>query len=206
MQPAHVRCQLEKAAEFSRLSRPYPVFLVCRFWWHVKNEGVFWALRKTVSFGWLQARRILRLARKSAPSRKQVASCGSLGLQSGELVEVKSEREILQVLDGNGATSGLAFLPEMWRYCGRRFRVFKRLDRLLLEDSKQIRRLKDTVLLEGVVCDGVGIGCDRSCFYFWREAWLSRAGEEAPEPGGDTMDAEAHTRASGVNRNQAKGA
>lgn len=201
MQPAQYGCQLEKPTAFSRLSRPYPVFLVCRFGWHLKNEGVLWTLRKTVSFGWLQVRRILCLARKTAPSRKQVASGNVLGLQPGELVEVKSEQEILQVLDGNGATSGLAFLPEMQRYCGRRFRVFKRLERILLEDSKQIRRIKDTVLLDGVVCDGVGVGCDRSCFYFWREAWLRRAGEEAPKPDGDTMDPEAHTLASGANLN-----
>jgi len=179
MQPAPYGCQLESAPRFSRLSRPYPVFLICRFWWHLRNDGLLWTLEKTVNFGWLQIRRSLGLGRKSAANGKRIVPGVALGLQPGELVEVKSEHEILEALDGNGTTNGLAFLPEMRRYCGGRFHVFKRLERILLEDSKQIRRIKGTVLLDGVICDGAGVGCDRSCFYFWREAWLRRVDHES---------------------------
>jgi hypothetical protein len=41
--------------------------------------------------------------------------------------------------------------------------------------------MKNTVLLDGAICDGWGGKCDRSCFFFWREAWLRRvesAGEK----------------------------
>ena len=62
----------------------------------------------------------------------------------------------------------------MSAYCGKRFTVFKRVERVYLEESKQMRRLRNTVLLDGVLCDGLLRDCDRACFFFWREAWLRR--------------------------------
>jgi hypothetical protein len=47
----------------------------------------------------------------------------------------------------------------------------------MLEGSGELRKLQNTVLLEGVMCDGI-FGCDRSCFQFWREAWLRRVPDE----------------------------
>jgi hypothetical protein len=44
----------------------------------------------------------------------------------------------------------------------------------VLEHTGEFRRMKNTVLLDGVLCDGWGGACDRSCFFFWREAWLKR--------------------------------
>ena len=100
-----------------------------------------------------------------------------LDLQPGELVEVKSEDEIRQTLDSTGRNRGLIFLVGMEEYCGRRLRVYKRVERMLLENTAyEVRRVRSTVLLEGAVCQGIGIGCDRSCFHFWREAWLKRVG------------------------------
>ena len=46
-----------------------------------------------------------------------------LGLQPGELVEIKSEEEIRRTLDATGKNRGLGFMPEMWPHCGRRGRV-----------------------------------------------------------------------------------
>ena len=66
----------------------------------------------------------------------------------------------------------------MWKFCGKRFKVYKRLERILLESNGEYRTVKNTVLLEGVVCDGQEFyGCDRSCFHFWKEAWLRRVNE-----------------------------
>jgi len=104
-----------------------------------------------------------------------------LGLQPGEVVEVKSEDEIRQTLDAGGKNRGLGFMPEMWDYCGQRGRVFKRVEKICLENvPRTVRKMKNTVILEGAVCKGSGIGCDRACFYFWRECWLKRV------PGGLT--------------------
>jgi hypothetical protein len=109
-----------------------------------------------------------------------------LGLQPGEAVEVKSEEEIRRTLDAAGKNRGLGFMPEMWEYCGQKGRVFKRVEKICLEDApRTVRTMKNTVLLEGAVCKGSGIGCDRACFYFWRECWLKRipSSPVSPEAG-----------------------
>lgn len=97
-----------------------------------------------------------------------------LNLQSGEYVEVKSEGEILQTLDSEGKLNGLTYIPAMAEFCGKRFKVFKRMETMYQEESGKVRRLKHTVLLDGVHCDGMLMRCDRACFFFWREAWLRR--------------------------------
>ena len=62
-------------------------------------------------------------------------------------------------------------------HCGKRYRIFKRLELMFDEYEKSQRRVKHTVLLENVLCEGAGIGCDRPCFLYWREAWLRRVEE-----------------------------
>jgi hypothetical protein len=101
-----------------------------------------------------------------------------LDLQPGELVEVKSIDEILATLDPDRKFKGLLWMTGMRKYCGKRYRVFKRIENILLETNGDLRRMTNTVILEGVMCDGVEFGaCDRSCFHFWREAWLKRVEE-----------------------------
>jgi len=105
-----------------------------------------------------------------------------LNLQPGEWVEVRSVKEIFETLNAEGKHKGLRFTPEMVKFCGKRFRVYKRLDKLILEATGELRRIKTpTVLLEGVFCDGKAHGgCDRSCFCFWREAWLKKVSLTEP--------------------------
>jgi hypothetical protein len=100
----------------------------------------------------------------------------NLDLKTDDCVEVRSEKEIFDTLDSQGKLRGLRFTPEMAKFCGKRFRVYKRLDKILLEATGELRRIKTpTVILEGVFCDGSAHGrCDRSCFCFWREEWLKR--------------------------------
>lgn len=118
--------------------------------------------------------------RLSMPSSRSPASAQSqlgdevLNLQPGELVEVKSESEIRRTLDSSDRARGLGFMAGMVQHCGKRYRVYKQVRMMLLEGSGEVRRLKNTVLLEGVICDGEHFVCDRSCFYFWKEAWLKR--------------------------------
>src|SRR6185369_17186869 len=52
-----------------------------------------------------------------------------LDLRSGEMVEVRSAHEILATLDERGAFDALPFMPEMLRFCGRRFQVQQRADK-----------------------------------------------------------------------------
>ena len=97
-----------------------------------------------------------------------------LRISSGDWVEVKSFEEIFNTLNEEGKLRGLAFMKEMKQYCGRRFKVFKRLERIILETNGELRRIRlPTFLLEGAFCSGEAHGdCDRSCFCFWREDWL----------------------------------
>lgn len=106
------------------------------------------------------------------------AGNGTLGLLPGELVEVKSVEEIMETLDSDRRNKGLRWMTGMRKYCGKQYKVLKRLERIMLEDSGELRNMKNTVLLEGVFCDGKEFGnCDRCCFHFWREAWLKRVSE-----------------------------
>jgi len=121
-----------------------------------------------------------------------------LNLWPGETVEVKSNEEIRRTLDSGDRTRGLGFMPGMARHCGKRYRVYKRAQTIILEGSDEVRRLKNTVLLEGVLCDGEHLVCDRSCFYFWKESWLRRVSREGTLEGPE-RSSEA-VAASGVQR------
>lgn len=99
----------------------------------------------------------------------------ALNLRPGELVEVKSKDEILATLDTMGRNRGLGFTPEMLKYCGKTYRVLKRLDKMINEQTGVMRQIANTVLLEGVTCDGKAHGgCQRMCYCLWREIWLKR--------------------------------
>lgn len=107
-----------------------------------------------------------------------------LGLRAGEHVEVRSASEILQTLDAQGRLDGLPFMPEMLRYCGRRFRVLSRAHKTCDTVNKTGgRRVRDAVHLEELRCDGSGHGgCQASCLLFFKEAWLRRVSPgAAPE-------------------------
>ncbi len=96
----------------------------------------------------------------------------SLNLQPGEWVQVKSRKEIEATLDVSGKNKGLLFAPPMLPYCGKRYRVANRLQKMILEETGKMIQLKDTVVLEGVTCEAWG--CQRSNLQFWREIWLKR--------------------------------
>lgn len=98
-----------------------------------------------------------------------------LNLQPGDMVRVKSLSEIQQTLDADGKHNHLLFAPSMTEFCGSVMRVQKRVEKIILEATPRQREIKDTVLLEGAVCDGV---CHRMCprqsLLFWRECWLEK--------------------------------
>jgi hypothetical protein len=99
-----------------------------------------------------------------------------LNLQPGEWAQVRSIDEISVTLDEKGKYKDLYFMPEMEKFCGKKFKVFKRVEIIKLESTREVRKLKSPVVfLEGVFCNGeYHDRCDRTCFHFWREAWLKR--------------------------------
>jgi hypothetical protein len=114
----------------------------------------------------------------------KTAKASALGLRAGDLVEVRSELEILATLDERGAIDGMPFMPEMLAYCGQRFRVYKRAEKTCNTITiMESRRLRNTVHLEGLRCSGEAHGgCQAQCLLFWNEAWLRRVSTRKVSP------------------------
>jgi len=122
-----------------------------------RSAGVFVRLR----------RRLLTLL-SGSPAR--------LRLWPGEWVKVRSFAEISATLDNEGRLDGLPFMPEMVPHCGQRYRVFRRIEKIHYwfgPVAPHLRRLRDSVLLEDLRCDGSAHGgCQAGCRLIWKEAWL----------------------------------
>jgi hypothetical protein len=118
-------------------------------------------------------RRLMRLAgrrKEPWPTRDGPTPGASGGLQPGDWGEVKSREEILATLDAQGRNRGLGFEMAMLDHCGRRYRVLKRIEHIILEATGEMRTLRDTVALEHLTCPL----CPRKNQFYWREIWLRR--------------------------------
>ncbi len=98
-------------------------------------------------------------------------------LRPGDVVEVRSLEEIRATLDADASLDALPFMPEMIQYSGKRFTVSHRAEKICdtVKDSgpPQSRRMRDTVLLDDLRCDGSGHdGCQAGCRIYWKESWL----------------------------------
>lgn len=113
-------------------------------------------------------------------------------LGPGDFVQVKSPAEILLTLDADGTSDRLPFMPEMMEFCGRQFRVSKRVVKTCYYGTSSGMRkfpAEDVVLLEGLRCSGEAHdGCQKACTIFWREAWLRKV--EGPVSIETSIDAE----------------
>jgi hypothetical protein len=70
----------------------------------------------------------------------------------------------------------LNFAQDQAEFCGKRFRVAGRVERLILEWSGELRTIANTVELEEATCHGrMCRSCPRNCYHLWREIWLRRA-------------------------------
>ncbi|MEP6697581.1 MAG: hypothetical protein ABJA34_11990 [Pseudonocardiales bacterium] len=98
----------------------------------------------------------------------------TLDLQPGELVQVKTRREILDTLNAAGRNRGLSFDAEMLPYCGREFRVLRRVERIIDEKTGLMLQLpRDCIVLAGVTCQAFYHRfCPRAIYPYWREIWL----------------------------------
>ncbi len=115
------------------------------------------------AFGGRQKRKIYQMFSSARPA-----------FRAGDWVEVRSKDEILKTLDKNGQLDGVPFMPEMFAFCGKILRVYKRAHKTCdtVYEYKG-RRMKDAVHLIGVRCDGQSHGgCQASCLIFWKTAWL----------------------------------
>jgi hypothetical protein len=102
-----------------------------------------------------------------------------LRLRAGELVQVRSKAEIVATLDANARLDALPFMPEMLKYSGKQFRVYKRAHKTC-DTIKRPRalRMENAVHLDNLRCDGSHHGgCQAGCLLFWKEAWVKRVDE-----------------------------
>lgn len=101
--------------------------------------------------------------------------------KEGDLVEILSWEEIKATLDENYCLKGLAFMEGMQKYCRQRARVMKKVRTVFDEHSRKMVRVRRAYILEGVICDGRDAyfmeGCDKCCFFFWKDQWLRKVGE-----------------------------
>src|ERR1700685_3740273 len=101
-------------------------------------------------------------------------------LKAGDWVEVCSKDEILQTLDSSGQLDGMPFMPEMFAFCGKKFRVYKRAHKTCdTVFPVRGRRVSSAVHLE-TRCDGSAHGgCQASCLICWKDAWLKKVSRKS---------------------------
>jgi hypothetical protein len=95
-------------------------------------------------------------------------------LRAGDWVQVRSEEEILSLLQSDGTLENMPFMPEMLKYCGQNFRISAIAHKTCDPAHKTGgRRLEATVHLEELRCDGTAHGgCQAACLFFWKTEWL----------------------------------
>jgi hypothetical protein len=141
--------------------------------------GNYSVLEMTQRIGrWLFWRTRRKLLGEYAHGTGKSTPVESLNLQSGELIEVKSMESINQTLDETGFNRGLFFFPDMGSECGRQQTVERRIEKIIVDGTGEMRQLRNTVFLENSHCGCVYAltGCPRGEFSYWREIWLRRSG------------------------------
>src|SRR5262249_43695900 len=121
---------------------------------------------------------------RSSRSHRQLSLDGveEVSIKAGDLVEVLPREELLATLTREGTLDKMPFQPEMLKYCGNRFRVSKVAHKTCDTAYRTgARSLNDTYHLEDLRCDGSAHGgCQATCLFFWRGAWLRKVEEGKP--------------------------
>ena len=144
-------------------------------------QGISVSLIRLMRPVYRQVRAMLGSGEPAAPTAtEQLPEIPPLNLEEGEMVEVRPLDEINATLDGRRRYKGLYFMPEMEKYSGQKFRVVKKVTRIKLETTGEMRTLKSpTVFLDRAICQGERHeGCGRGCYHFWKEAWLDRVHDD----------------------------
>ena len=83
-------------------------------------------------------------------------------------------------------------------YCGKRYRVLRRVNRVIDPRSRKMISLREnSLILDGVICGGEARRfCPRAVYTFRRDIWLNKVPESQPE----SQPACAHAQRSFINR------
>ena len=183
------RCQ---ATEARRASEPMGTWSVAQYVREIRGGNVTparflrVAARALVAGIAAKGRRLLGRPLLRGLRRGSAVEVAALDLQPGEWVEVRSREEIAATLDRRMMHRGMLFAAsEMLPACGKRFRVRRRVRRIVDEASGRMLEMKHgCVVLEGFVCTGDRSHrrwfCAREIYPYWREAWLKRVAVAPP--------------------------
>jgi hypothetical protein len=108
----------------------------------------------------------------------------TLNVQPGELVRIKPYNEILKTLNDQNRNRGLYFDAEEVPYCGKTYRVLRRVEKIINERTGHMLEMKTPcVILDSVVCESryseCRLFCPRSIYAYWREIWLERVSPDS---------------------------
>jgi hypothetical protein len=119
--------------------------------------------------------------------RVEVTPAADRGLQPGAQVQVESITAIARTLNSRNRNRGLWFDHDMVKFCGQRYRVLRRVERIIDDATGALVPMKTPcIALEGVVATGeYHHFVPQEDPLFWREIWLrplAPAGPEAMDP------------------------
>jgi hypothetical protein len=179
------RCQSTDALEFSERLKTSNL---AQYWREFRNGNFtpFRFIRLLVRGFVMEIARRIGVLKALPLHGPGGAPPAELGLQPGDLVQVRPPNEIEDTLDEKGFDRGLSFDREMLPYCGRTVRVKDTVDRIIDEKTGRMLKIpKDSLVLEDAVCSGERTPgcwfCPREIYPFWREAWV-RPVEESDQP------------------------
>src|SRR5262249_26547100 len=94
-------------------------------------------------------------------------------------------------IDTNNKNRGMYWGPEMVPYCGGVYRVLKRVNKIINEQTGRMQEMKTPcIILDSVICESryseCRMFCPRSIYPYWREIWLERV---TPEVAGEQAEA-----------------
>ena len=136
----HIEClqaSSTKSYKDKVLNKPQRIWIYTM--WYLNNIGLWETFKFAVSKIVNPFIPPLRKRRTSVEKNKLSSDQEVLHLKPGELVEVKSEKEILATLDTKREHKGLMWMVGMRKYCGKSYRVLKRVQSIRLESNLEMR-------------------------------------------------------------------
>lgn len=111
-----------------------------------------------------------------------------LDIREGDIVRVRSYREILGTLNEEWKNRGLYFDGEMVPYTGGTFKVLKRVNRIIHEKTGEMLHFKnECLILDEVVCQARYAKCRKLCprayYLYWRDIWVEKVAQGATQSG-----------------------
>lgn len=164
--------------------------------WHMAKIMLLSGYRKIVESGvgyrfWIGAYNALQRLRGGKPypemngqiPKGAPTPAEALDLKPGEWVTVRSPKEIAATITPDGFNRGMRYDPEMNKYCGERYRVAARVNKLIHEKTGKMTTMKTPCIrLENVYCRAEftekRLGCPRASSTYFREIWLRRAEDD----------------------------